>query len=102
MPIAQPPHPPTPALAAVLALQRDRVVLIMRHWHPELTLLERVAVQFLFESLDEGSPAGVKAAAREAGRRLKELAAAAAPGGGKKKKKKGALVGGGGGGFGKR
>ncbi|GAB4817195.1 hypothetical protein N2152v2_004241 [Parachlorella kessleri] len=86
--------------------ERDRVVLIMRHFHPEVTALERRAIQFLFDCLDNPSLEGVKAAARKA----KELAAAAAVaagargGGGSKKGRKGkgfAPAGSGGRGFGK-
>lgn len=52
---------------------RDRYVLIMRHWHPELTQLERIAVLFLFASLDEPSISGIKAAQREASKALSDM-----------------------------
>jgi hypothetical protein len=65
----------------------DRYVLIMRHWHPELTPLERVATLFLFRSLDEPTPEGIKAAQREATKAMKGLVSAAMGGKGKKGKK---------------
>jgi hypothetical protein len=55
----------------------DRFVLIMRHWHPELSLLERVALQFVFDSLDDPTPAGIKEAQKVATRRVKEVGAGA-------------------------
>lgn len=74
--------------------ERDRYVLIMRHWHPETTLLERVAMQFLFAALDDGTPAGIKAAQKRAAKALKGIL-----GGGLPKKKS---ISSGGGGFGKQ
>ena len=78
---------------------QDRYILILRHWHPELTELERIATLFLFASLDDSTPAGIKAAQKAAAKRLKALAGAAAAGG---KNKKGGSGSTGGGGFGKR
>lgn len=78
---------------------RERVVLIMRHFHPEVTPLERRAVQFLYDCLDSPSIDGVKAAQAKAAaalagggtggkaagrsRRRKGKAAAPSKGGGK-------------------
>lgn len=45
---------------------RDRVVLIMRHYHPQVTPLERRALQFVFDCLDNPTPEGIKAAQRKA------------------------------------
>lgn len=72
---------------------KDRVVLIMRHFHPEVTPLERKALQFLFDCLDDPSPKGVKAAQKKA-----DALKAGAKQGSKKRKKK--AVSGGFGGFG--
>ena len=81
---------------------RDRIVLIMRHWHPEVKPLERRAVGFLFDCLDAPSLEGIRAAQARAQARLGSVAHA----GGKaakatkgKGKKRGA-TGGGGKGFG--
>lgn len=30
----------------------DRYVLIIRFWHPEVTLMEKLAMQFVFDSID--------------------------------------------------
>jgi len=49
---------------------KDRYVLIVRFWHPELTDTECQALQFLFEALDEPSPYGILAAAERAKQRL--------------------------------
>lgn len=94
---------------------QDRYVLIMRHWHPGTTPLERVALQFLFDCVDrQGTrfaenkalkqiralgiqpPAAAAAPAAGAGGAAAAAAAQAAPktggrskaGGGKGKKKK--------------
>jgi hypothetical protein len=72
----------------------DRIVLIMRHWHPETTAIERRAAQFLFDCVDDPTPEGIKAAQRRA------KGALAAAGSGRKKGK--AAVSSGGGGFGKK
>ena len=45
---------------------QDRYVLIVRHWHPELTMDEREGVRFLFEAFDDLTPAGLAAAANRA------------------------------------
>lgn len=52
---------------------RDRYVLIMRHWHPELSPLERLATLFLFAALDDSSPRGIKAAQKAANKAIKDL-----------------------------
>ena len=75
--------------------EKDRYVLIMRHWHPEVTEVEKVANQFLFEALDDGSSAGVAAAKKQAQKRLQALLSL-----GKGKKKGGKKGGKGGSGFG--
>ncbi|PSC70167.1 beta-aspartyl asparaginyl family [Micractinium conductrix] len=77
----------------------ERVVLIFRHFHPEVTPLERVALQFLFDALDAGTAAGVAAAAAAARQSLAGMGAASLVGGGsrgskKHKKGKGAAGGG--------
>ena len=77
--------------------EKDRYVLIMRHWHPEVSEVEKVANQFLFEALDDGESAGVVAAKKKAQKRLNALLSV-----GKGKKKKGKVGGGGGGGFGRK
>lgn len=78
-----------------------RIVLIMRHWHPEVSAVERLAIQFLFDCLDSRTQGGIAAAARKAEAAL--AAAGAVALGGKKRKAKGSgkAKGGGGGGFGK-
>jgi hypothetical protein len=38
----------------------ERIVLIMRHWHPEVTPLERLAIGFLFDCLDAPTLAGIR------------------------------------------
>ena len=50
----------------------DRTVLLLRFWHPELTPVERLALQFVFDSVDQE-----KAAARDAEKALKAMAAGA-------------------------
>lgn len=55
----------------------DRYVLIMRHWHPELTPLERVAAQFLFDAVDDTSPQGLKVAQKKAAKAVKALSGSA-------------------------
>lgn len=52
---------------------KDRYVLIMRHWHPEVTPLERIANEFLFSALDNGTSEGVVAAQKEAVKKIKTL-----------------------------
>lgn len=52
---------------------KDRYVLIMRHWHPELKPLERIATMFLFRALDDSSPEGIRAAQKEADKAMKGL-----------------------------
>ncbi|EFN52042.1 hypothetical protein CHLNCDRAFT_58968 [Chlorella variabilis] len=53
---------------------RDRIVLIMRHWHPEVKPLERRAVGFLFDCLDAPSLEGIRAAQARAQARLGSVA----------------------------
>lgn len=57
---------------------RERVVLIMRHFHPEITPLERTALQFIFDALDNPTRSGVAAAAAAAKEALAASAAGAA------------------------
>ena len=69
----------------------DRIVLIMRHWHPEVSPLEQRAIQFLFDCLDNPTPGGIKAAQRAAEAGLAAAGVVAGAGrlgkkGGKKKK----------------
>lgn len=87
----------------------ERIVLIMRHWHPEVTPVERIAIQFLFDCLDARTAPGIADAQRRAADALAGSAAGRAAalvsGAGKgRKKAKGAAGGGakksGGGGFG--
>lgn len=85
---------------------KDRYVLIMRHWHPELSALERIATLFLFRALDDSSAAGIRAAQKEASKEMKSLigfggVSGAGKKGGKKGKKGGAVTSAGGG-FGKK
>jgi aspartate beta-hydroxylase len=80
------------------ASDRDRLVLIMRHWHPEMAPLERTAAAFLFRALDDPTPASVKAAQRAADKALRGEVAA---GGKRKGKGKAGGAKGGGGGFGR-
>ncbi|EEH51098.1 uncharacterized protein MICPUCDRAFT_67713 [Micromonas pusilla CCMP1545] len=49
---------------------RDRFVLIVRFWHPELTAHERDGVRFLFDAFEDLSPAGLAAAAGKARARV--------------------------------
>jgi hypothetical protein len=77
--------------------EKDRYVLIMRHWHPEVTPIERIANEFLFAALDSGDSAGVAAAQKVAAKKIKGLVGISSS------SKKGSKSGGGfGGGFGKR
>jgi aspartyl/asparaginyl beta-hydroxylase (cupin superfamily) len=84
---------------------KDRYVLIMRHWHPELSALERIATLFLFRALDDSSAAGIRAAQKEASKEMKSLigfgGAVSATKKVGKKGKKGAVISTGGG-FGKK
>ena len=75
--------------------EMDRYVLILRHWHPEVTEVEKAANQFLFEALDDGTSAGVALAKKQAQKRLNALVSVR----GKKKKRGGKA---GAGGFGKK
>jgi aspartate beta-hydroxylase len=52
-----------------------RYVLIMRHWHPEVTPTERVALQFLFDAADSG----LRVARTLAAKRLSKSGAGAQP-----------------------
>ena len=53
---------------------KDRYVLILRHWHPEMTGLERIATMFLFSCLDDPSPENIKSSQKVALKELKSLA----------------------------
>ena len=44
----------------------DRYVLIVRFWHPELSKVERCALQFLFDVLDDPSEYGISEAEKRA------------------------------------
>lgn len=53
---------------------RDRAVLLIRYWHPELSAAERAALQMVFDISDsDGTAAAVEAAQRAAEKRLKAL-----------------------------
>ncbi|GBF90136.1 hypothetical protein Rsub_03269 [Raphidocelis subcapitata] len=56
----------------------DRYVLIMRHWHPGTTPVERVALQFLCDCVDRG---GTKFAANKAAKTLRALGLQSGAGG---------------------
>jgi len=45
---------------------QTRYVLIIRFWHPELTTVERCALQFLFDALADPSDVGISAAVQQA------------------------------------
>ena len=79
---------------------KDRYVLIMRHWHPELKPIERIATLFLFRALDDSSPEGIRAAQKEAEKAMKGLTLVGAGKG--KGKGKGKVAVPSGGGFGKK
>lgn len=53
--------------------ENDRYVLIMRHWHPEVTPIEKIANEFLFAALDDGTEGGLVAAQKHALRKIKGL-----------------------------
>ena len=55
----------------------DRYVLIVRFWHPELTLHERNGVRFLFDAFEDLSPEGLRRAQDNARARTKADAEAA-------------------------
>ena len=46
--------------------ERDRYVLIVRFWHPELTRHERNGVRFLFDAFEDLSPEGLRRAQENA------------------------------------
>ena len=52
---------------------KDRYVLIIRFWHPDLSELERSAVQFLFDVLGDSSEEGIRYATLRAEERRKGL-----------------------------
>ena len=52
---------------------KDRYVLIIRFWHPDLSELERSAVQFLFDVLGDSSEEGIRHATLRAEERRKGL-----------------------------
>ena len=52
----------------------DRYVLLIRFWHPEVTALERVAIQWLFDAVDDPTEKGFLAASKAADKRLAKLA----------------------------
>jgi len=51
----------------------ERLVLLIRFWHPQLSEAERIATQWLFDASDDSSAEGLAAASRVAERRLREL-----------------------------
>ena len=51
--------------------EMDRYVLIVRFWHPELTLHERNGVRFLFDAFEDLSPEGLRRAQDNARARTK-------------------------------
>jgi len=51
----------------------DRHVLLIRFWHPEVTPLERTAIQFLTDCVDDSSDKGLLAASKAADKRLEKL-----------------------------
>jgi hypothetical protein len=50
---------------------KDRYVLIVRFWHPDLSRSERSAVQFLFDALDDSNSCGLQTAILNAKQRHK-------------------------------
>lgn len=50
-----------------------RYVLIMRHWHPDVTPIERIANMFLFDALDQGDSAGLMSAQKRAEKKILEM-----------------------------
>jgi aspartate beta-hydroxylase len=58
----------------------ERTVLLVRFWHPQLTQLERCAVQFLFDAADDHSAQGLAAAKWAADKRVAKLRKAAVAG----------------------
>jgi hypothetical protein len=71
----------------------ERVVLIMRHWHPEVTPLERVAVTFLFDCLDAPTLEGIRQAQARAQAQLGSTTHGGRAAKGKGKGRKGAAGG---------
>lgn len=61
---------------------KTRYVLILRFWHPELTLVERHALQFLFDALNDSSADGLANAGRMAD--MRESKVSSSPRKGKK------------------
>lgn len=53
--------------------ENDRYVLIMRHWHPEVTPVEKIANEFLFSALDSGTSEGILVAQKEAMKKIKAM-----------------------------
>ena len=66
--------------------EMDRYVLIVRFWHPELTLHERNGVRFLFDAFEDLSPEGLRRAQDNARARTKADADADVDAAKKKKK----------------
>lgn len=61
---------------------KTRYVLILRFWHPELTVVERSAIQFLFDALNDSSVDGLANACENAD--LREIEVSLRPRKGKK------------------
>lgn len=51
---------------------KTRYVLIIRFWHPQLTTVERCALQFLFDAIADPSELGISAAVQQARSRQKK------------------------------
>ena len=64
--------------------EKDRYVLIVRFWHPELTSHERNGVRFLFDAFEDLTPEGLRSARDNARARAEP----SAPGGGRKRNKR--------------
>ena len=58
------------------AQTEERVILLLRFWHPGLSRVECVAEQWLFDVLDDDTPAGVAAAGRAADREILRISKA--------------------------
>ena len=56
------------------SIHEDRYVLIIRFWHPELNTIERQALQFLFDALDDPTTRGIQAAESKARERMPKKA----------------------------
>ena len=48
----------------------DRYVLIVRFWHPEVTQMEKLAMQFVFDSIDAQDVKAAKKTVQKAYKRM--------------------------------